>query len=80
MPSRAAALLGDLGFEVSSRVSLMRSSYDRLTVIPLSRRIIYVGDVGLFDVIFSFFLLVWSPRFQSLLIMGWCYSIPEHRL
>ena len=28
----------------------------------------------------SFFLLVWPPRSQSLLIMGWCSSIPEHRL
>ena len=26
------------------------------------------------------FLLVWPPRFQSLLIKGWCCSIPEHRL
>ena len=30
--------------------------------------------------ILSFFLWVWPPRFQSLLIMGWCYSKPEHRL
>ena len=29
---------------------------------------------------YLFFLLVWPPRFQSLLIMGWCYYIPEHRL
>ena len=29
---------------------------------------------------YLFFLLVWPPRFQSLLIMGWCDSIPEHRL
>ena len=29
---------------------------------------------------FFSFLLVWSPRFQILLIMGWCESIPEHRL
>ena len=29
---------------------------------------------------FSFFLLVRPPRSQSLLIMGWCSSIPEHRL
>ena len=28
----------------------------------------------------SFFLLVWPLRFQSLLIIGWCYSIPKHRL
>ena len=27
-----------------------------------------------------FFLLVQPPRSQSLLIMGWCSSIPEHRL
>ena len=27
-----------------------------------------------------FFLLVRPPRSQSLLIMGWCSSIPEHRL
>ena len=25
-------------------------------------------------------LEVWPPRFQSLLIMGWCSSKPEHRL
>ena len=53
MPSRAVALLGDLGFEVSSRVSLMRLSYDRSTVIPLSRKITYGGDVGSSDVIDS---------------------------
>ena len=28
----------------------------------------------------SFFLLVRPPMSQSLLIMGWCSSIPEHRL
>ena len=28
----------------------------------------------------SFFLLFRPPRSQSLLIMGWFYSIPEHRL
>ena len=33
-----------------------------------------------YDRALSFFLLVWPPRFQSLLIMGWCCSIPEHRL
>ena len=44
-------MLGDLGVDVSSRLSFMRSSYDRLTVIPLSRRITYVGDVGSSDVI-----------------------------
>ena len=43
--SRAAALLGDLGGEVSSRQSFMGSSYDLLTVVPLSRRIIYGGDI-----------------------------------
>ena len=46
MPSRAVALLGDSGFDVLSQVSLMISSYDRLTVIPLSRRISYIGDVS----------------------------------
>ena len=51
MPSRDAALLGDLGVDVSSRVSLMRSSYDHSTVMPLSRRITYGGDVGSSDVI-----------------------------
>ena len=36
---------------------------------------------GLTDnVLFSFFLLVRPPRSQSLLIMGWCSSILEHRL
>ena len=53
MTSRAASLLGDLGVDVSSRVSLMRFSYDSLTVIPLSRRITYGGDVGSSDVIDS---------------------------
>ena len=53
MPSRAAAFLGDLGFDVSSRVSLMRLSYDRSTVIPLLRRMTYGGDVGSSDVIDS---------------------------
>ena len=46
-------MLGDLGFEVSSRVSLMRLLYDRSTVIPLSRRITYGGGVGSSDVIYS---------------------------
>ena len=55
MPSRAAALLGYLGVEVSFRLSLMRSLYDRLTVMPLSRRITYVGDVYSSDVIDSCF-------------------------
>ena len=32
----------------------------------------YIGGI--------FFLLVWPPRSQSLLIMGWCSSIPKHRL
>ena len=46
-------MLGDLGVDLSSRVSLMRSSYDRSNVIPLSRRITYVGDLGSSDVIYS---------------------------
>ena len=53
MPSRAAALLGDLGVDLLSRVSLMISLYDRSTVIPLSRRITYGGDLGFSDVINS---------------------------
>ena len=53
MPSRAAALLGDLGVDLSYLVSFMRSSYDRLTVISLSRRIKYGGDVASSDVIYS---------------------------
>ena len=53
MPYRSAALIEDLGVDVSSRVSLMRSSYDRSTVMPLSRRITYGGDVGSSDVIDS---------------------------
>ena len=44
MPSRAVVLLGDLGGELSYRLSLMRSSYDLLTVVPESRRITYGGD------------------------------------
>ena len=44
MPSREVALLGDLGGELSYRLSLMRSSYDLLTVVPESRRITYGGD------------------------------------
>ena len=53
MPSRSTALLGYLGIELSSRVPLTRSSYDRLNVIPLSRRITYGGDVCSSDVIDS---------------------------
>ena len=45
MPYRSAAFLGDLGVEVSSRVSLMRLSYVCSTVIPLSIRITYGGGV-----------------------------------
>ena len=42
--SRAAALLGELGGEVLSRLSFMRSSYDISTVVPFSRRITYGGN------------------------------------
>ena len=52
MPSRATALLGDLGSEVSSRLFFMRSSYDILTVVPESRRITYGGDF--------FHLMLWN--------------------
>ena len=44
MPSRSAALLGDLVGEVSSRLSLMRLSYDFSTVVPDYRTIRYGGD------------------------------------
>ena len=44
MPSRAVALLGNLGGEVSYRLSLMRLPYDFSAVVPESRRITYVGD------------------------------------
>ena len=53
MPSRVAALLGDFGVDLSSRVSLMRSSCDSSTVIPLSRRITYGGGFGSSDVMDS---------------------------
>ena len=53
MHYRAAELLGDLGVDLSSQVSLTRLSYDRSTVIPLSRRITYGGDVRSSDVIDS---------------------------
>ena len=53
MPSRAMALLGDLGGKVSSRLSSMRSSYDISTVVPLSRRITYGGDFCSYDVMES---------------------------
>ena len=41
MPSRAAALIGNLGEEVSSRLSWMRSSYYFSAVVPESRIITY---------------------------------------
>ena len=49
MSSRAAELIGDTGGEVSSRLSLMRSSYDLSTVVPESRRITYGGDYCVSD-------------------------------
>ena len=55
MPSRATALLVDLGVDVSSQVSLMRFLYDRSTVMPFSRRITYGEDVGSSDFIDSCF-------------------------
>ena len=45
-------------------------------VLENTRSTIAVDDNG----IFLSFLLVRPPRSQSLLIMGWCSSIPEHRL
>ena len=53
MTSRDEALLRDLGVEVSSRLSFMISSNDLSTVLPLSRRIIYGGDVFSSDVLDS---------------------------
>ena len=53
MPSRSTAFLGDLGDEVSSQISFMRSSYDLLTVVSESRSITYGGDVCLSDVVNS---------------------------
>ena len=53
MPYGAAALLRELGVDLSSRVSLMRSSYYRLNVVPLSRRITYGGDFGSYDIMDS---------------------------
>ena len=51
MPSRAAALIGDWGGEVSSRLSFMRLTYDLSTVVPFSRIITYGVDVCSSDVI-----------------------------
>ena len=53
MHSRAVALLGDLGGEVSSRLSFMRLSYDLSIVVPLCRRIRNGGDVCSSDIIDS---------------------------
>ena len=53
MHYRAAELLGDLGVDLSSQVSLPRLLYDRSAVIPLSRRITYGGALGFSDVINS---------------------------
>ena len=50
---RDVAFLGYLRVYLSSQVSFMRSPYDRSTVIPVSTRITYGGDVGSFDVIDS---------------------------
>ena len=44
MPSRSGALIGNLEGEASLQPAWMRSSYDFLTVVPESRRIIYGGD------------------------------------
>ena len=53
MPSRAATFLGDLGVEVSYRLSFMRSLYYISTLLPSSGRITYGGDVCSYDVIDS---------------------------
>ena len=49
MSFRSAALLVELGGEVSSLLSLMRSSYDFSTVVTESRRIKYGGDCCVSD-------------------------------
>ena len=46
-------MLGDLEVEVSVRLSFMRLSHDISTVVPLSSRITYEGDVCSYDVIDS---------------------------
>ena len=53
---------------------------------PIGRRLYLYFPHGrmivhkLHSSLFFFFLLFRPPRSQSLLIMGWCSSIPEHRL
>ena len=37
-------------------------------------------ETRIYNSLYLSFLLVRPPRSQSLLIMGWCSSIPEHRL
>ena len=49
MPSRASALLGNLGGEVSSQLSFMKLSYDFSTVVLESRKITYGGDSSVSD-------------------------------
>ena len=76
MPSRATALLGDLGSEVSSRLSFMRMSYDLSTVVPDSRRITYGGDFCSSDVMELCGLQVMcmeTPQFSVYEILEWEY-------
>ena len=54
MPSRAVVFLGDLGGEVSSRLSFMRSSYDLSTVVPESTIITYGGEFCSYDDLIQF--------------------------
>ena len=50
MPSRAAALISDLGGDLLSQLPFIRPSYDLSTVVTFSRRITYGGDFCLSDV------------------------------
>ena len=73
MPSRAATLLGDLGREVSSRISLMRSVYYFSAVVPESRRITY-GVTLVYLMIWSLCMKVlWMdmPHISGLVILEW---------
>ena len=46
-------MIGDLGDELSSRLSFMKSSYDLSTVVPEPRKITYGGEFCSYDVMES---------------------------
>ena len=75
--SNDSLLLMSTGF--SGKINDLRSqrAYYAYCYILLSHDFIIIKPIR---PLLFFFLLVWPPRFQSLLIMGWCSSIPEHRL